>query len=109
MLQAINAYPNFWRSIRANTLRAHTISKTIDGGVAKLRAVYPELTPAPVFFVIGVFRSGGTVMNGRVLIGAETAMADSSSDTSEFPPSLSHLPSLFSRNPIRDNRASQCP
>ena len=36
---AIQRYPKFWRSVRANTLRA----TELEQGIAKLRAVYPQL------------------------------------------------------------------
>lgn len=101
-LKAIEAYPRFYASIRANTLRAPEFSAKISTAVERLRTIYPALKPADVYFTVGVFRSGGTVMNGHVLIGVENAMADATTDTSEFPEKLSHLKAHFATSPIND-------
>ena len=45
-IDAINEYPRFWNSIRANTLQADRFAKAIDADVRKLKSVYPELQPA---------------------------------------------------------------
>lgn len=99
-LTAIARYPRFWASIRANTLRASTLGLAIAAGVEQLRGIYPALRPAPVYFVIGAFRSPGTVLNGNVLIGAELALGDSTTDLSEFPATFAHFKPYFAGNPV---------
>jgi hypothetical protein len=60
------------------------------------------MSPADVYFTVGVFRSGGTITDGMVLIGSEIALADSATVTDEFPPSLDHLPGVFATNPATE-------
>lgn len=99
-VDAINKYPLFWNSIRANTLRAKDLSEKIKTGVGKLRELYPGLKPANVYFTIGVFRTGGTTIENNVLIGSEMALADKNTDVSEFPESLNYVKAYFKTNPI---------
>jgi hypothetical protein len=101
-VDAINRYPKFWQSIRSNTLRAPELASEIERGVARLRALYPALKPATVFFEIGVFRTGGTTIDNQVLIGSELALADSTTVTTEFPSRLSNLPLYFATQPIQN-------
>jgi hypothetical protein len=98
-INLINNYPKFWRSVRKNTLKASKISSELEEGIKKLKAIYPELKPAKIYFTIGAFRTPGTTIDSLVLIGAELSMADSTTETSEFPESLSYLKSYFATNP----------
>ena len=98
-IASINKYPKFWASIRENTLQAEKIGSKLEGGVAKLKTLYPELKPAKIYFCIGSFRTPGTTIDSLVLIGSELSMADSKTETSEFPENLSHLKSYFKSNP----------
>jgi hypothetical protein len=99
-LAAIGRYPQFWTAIRPNTLRAASLGGQIERGIERLRQVYPRLRPAPVYFTIGVLRTGGTTLDGAVLIGSELALADPGTPTDEFPPGLAHLRPSFNTNPI---------
>lgn len=101
-LKVMKAYPRFWKSIRRNTLKADQFARDIEQGVEKLRAIYPSLRPAAIYFTVGAFRTGGTTLNDQVLIGSEIAMADSSIPTQEFGQNLSHLSPYFHTNPIRE-------
>jgi len=98
-INSINNYPKFWNSIRKNTLEADRMSGELEGGIDKLKELYPELKPAKIYFTIGSFRTGGTTLDSLVLIGSEISMADNQTETSEFPESLSHLKSHFQTNP----------
>ena len=99
-VDAINRYPLFWNSIRANTFKSKLIAKDIEGGVSKLKKIYPTLRPSKIYFTIGAFRTGGTTMDGMILIGSEIAMADKNVITKEFPKSFSNLAPYFATNPI---------
>lgn len=102
-LDAINHYPRFFASVRANTLNANQYAADIEAGLAKLRALYPEAKPATVTFTIGALMSGGTTLNDQVLIGAEIAMADQSAVTDELPePLAGNLRRYFDTNPIQN-------
>jgi hypothetical protein len=101
-INAIHRYPMFWNSVRNNTLKAGLYSNKIEKGIEKLRKVYPTLEPAKVYFTIGALKTGGTTIDGKVLIGSEVAMADSKIITSEFGKNLSHLPVYFSTNKLNN-------
>ncbi len=100
-IDAINNYPEFWKSVRPNTLKNKTIQKEISANLKKLKVLYPEMKTAPIYFTIGVLRTGGTVYDGKVLIGSEQAFADINTVTTEFPePMASARKSYFATNPI---------
>ena len=98
--RAISAYPRYWQSIRTNTLRVAELSARITNGITAFQVLYPEGRPADVYFAIGVFRTPGTIHEGRVLIGAELALADPQTVTTELPPRLTNLTSYVARDPI---------
>lgn len=100
-IDAIHDFPRFWTSIRPNTQQAQTLGREIEKGVSELKAVYPEMRPAKVYFTIGAFRSNGTALDSLVLIGSELAMADEHTVTAEFTPNMGHLPTYFAGNPIQ--------
>jgi hypothetical protein len=99
-ITAINRYPKFWQSIRANTYKANSISANISTHIEQLRKLYPDLKPAPIYFTIGLFRTNGTATGGMILIGAEMALADKSVVTTELPTSLQAFYNSFT--PIDD-------
>ena len=84
-VQLINKYPRFWTSIRPNTLTVKYKAKEIEESIKKLKALYPELKDARMYFTIGALRSGGTTKDSMVLVGAEIATGNASTDVSEFP------------------------
>jgi hypothetical protein len=101
-IDAINNYPLFWNSIRANTLKATGFAADIEADINKIKKIYPGLKPAKIYFTIGALRTGGTTLNGMVLIGSEIALADKSTVTSEFPNTFAHLRPHFDTEPIKD-------
>jgi hypothetical protein len=101
-IDAINNYPLFWNSIRENTLKAKGFAKDIEIEINKVKNSYPGLKPAGIFFTIGAFRTGGTTLNGMVLIGSEIAMADKNVITKEFPGTFGHLKPFFETDPIKN-------
>jgi hypothetical protein len=84
-IDAIKNYPQFWNSIRANTLKVKDLYPQIDSNIQKFRNAYPDLKPATIYFTIGAFRTGGTTEGKRVLIGSEFSLADSSTYVNELP------------------------
>lgn len=103
-VDAINNYPLMWESIRANTYLANDLSVEIADGIEKIRKIYPDLKPAKVYFTVGVFRTGGTTMDDKVLIGVETAFGDKNVNVSEFPDSLDYIKKYWATrdNPTKD-------
>lgn len=101
-IYAINNYPKFWNSIRANTLTANSYAKKLEKGIKKLKKIYPEAKPAKIYFSIGVLKTSGTTKEDKVLIGTEVAMADSTIITDEIKKDYPHLISYFKTNPINN-------
>lgn len=99
---AINHYPRFWKSIRKNTLKARQFSNEIQMGIKQLKQIYPDLKPATIYFEIGILRTGGTTIDGMLLIGSEISMADKTTVTEEFDKRYPHLKSHFNTNPINE-------
>lgn len=81
---AIDKYPTFWKSIRRNTLQVKDKVGEITAAIERLRQLYPELKGADMYFTIGALRSAGTVVKNAVLIGAELATGDPTTDVSAF-------------------------
>ena len=100
-ISLINKYPEFWKSIRENTYKSKGIAKELNRGIKKLKAIYPELKPAKIYFTIGAMRTNGTTQDNLVLIGSELAMADSETNISEFEGRTKKwLETYFGTNPI---------
>lgn len=100
-VELINKYPKYWNSIRENTFKSKGLAKELNDGIEKLRDVYPDIKPAEIFFTVGAMRTNGTTQDSLVLIGSELAMADSSTDISEFEGRTKEwLETFFGSNPI---------
>jgi hypothetical protein len=77
----------YYEGIRPNTLSLENNTKVGDAVRAsfrRMKELYPEATFADVYFVIGRMNSGGTISNGRLLIGAEIYGRDASTPLSEL-------------------------
>jgi hypothetical protein len=98
-VEAIRQYPRFWASVRPVMLRADEHAGEIAAGIDSLRALYPALRPARVYFTVGALRTNGMTLDDVVFIGSELALADSATVTDEFPERLGHLPAFFATNP----------
>ena len=100
-IDAINQYPRFWNSVRANTLKADSYAKEIAVDIDKLKKLYPDLRPAQIYFTVGALRSGGTTKGNLILIGSELALADHNTVSSEFPADYSNLRTNFDSEPYK--------
>lgn len=83
-IQLIKQYPKFWNSIRSNTLSIKTKTAALHKAIVDLQKLYPELREAEMYFTIGGLISGGTIKDNMVLVGAEIATGNSSTNVSEF-------------------------
>lgn len=102
-IDAIHQYPQFWNSVRANTLKADQYGEKLEEGIDQLKALYPELKPAKIYFTIGALRTGGTTLDSLVLIGSEIAMTDKNTIATELPdPIRKNRRIYFDSNPIND-------
>lgn len=100
-LHAINTYPKFWESIRKNTYTSKELSALIQRSTNQLKALYPAMKPAKIYFSIGAFRTNATVVDSLVLVGCELAMTDKHTITSEFPQRMQHFRTFFDSEPIK--------
>jgi len=57
-VELINKYPEFWNSIRKNTLEVKKQVGQIEESLSRFKVLYPELKPAKIYFTIGGLRSG---------------------------------------------------
>jgi hypothetical protein len=83
-VDVINKYPKFWESLRENSLSTQKLYPEIAASIEKLKEAYPSLKPSTIYFLIGVFRTGGTAHEDRVLIGSEYSLGDETTVTEEF-------------------------
>ena len=83
-VKLIDSYPKFWNSVRPNTLTIKNKTKELTKTVKKLKKLYPELKEGEMYFTIGGLRSGGTLYENMVLVGAEIATGTPKTDVSEF-------------------------
>ena len=100
-LDAIKKYPKFWTSLRKNTLDFTHHNAEILKGIAKLRAVYPEMKNSPVYYTMGAFRSPGTGVDRILILGTEFALGDLNIDTSEFKGDKEHIITYHNIDPLQ--------
>lgn len=84
-IDAINAYPDFWKTIRPNTDAIPALLPSVNASVKKLKKIYPALKPSTIYFSIGAFRSNGTTQKNKVLIGSEMALANDAVNITGLP------------------------
>ncbi|WP_053056726.1 hypothetical protein [Tenacibaculum mesophilum] len=101
-IENINDYPKFWNSIKENTIKSKGLSSEIDNGLQKLKQIYPDLKPAKVYFTVGAFRTGGTVVDSLVIFGVDMQMLDENINTSELKKSLDNVKKFQKTNPINN-------
>ncbi|KAB7530405.1 hypothetical protein F8C76_02540 [Flagellimonas olearia] len=85
LVNTVNEYPEFWKSIRPNTFLVKSKETEINSSLKKFRKLYPGLQPAQIYFTISAIRSGGTVKDSIVMIGSEIATGNAATNVSEFP------------------------
>ena len=99
-LAMIANYPDYLEAVRSNTGQVAQYQEAIADGLSSLRRVYSRGSDVPIYFVIGAMRAGGTATDGKLLIGAELAMASAGMPTGEFTAPLDHLPAFIANDPI---------
>lgn len=100
-IDAIRRYPRYWETVRPRTaLAAEALGRT-EAHLERLRALYPGLRPAGVYFEVGALRSAGTTHDDKVIIGVEMATGDDSVDISEMPSGLQRFfQTYFASRPL---------
>ncbi|NIG55446.1 hypothetical protein [Chitinophaga sp. Cy-1792] len=85
LVASIHKYPKFWASARPNTLKVPPALPLIQAYLDTLKAMYPAMRPAPLYFTITAVRAAGVAETGIALIGTEIATGNRYTDVSEFP------------------------
>lgn len=83
-VKTVTQFPKFYQSIRVNTYKAKKAAPLIQDIFNHFKKIYPNFKPFKVCFAIGTIRTGGTVSNKFVLIGAEITTATKNNDLSEL-------------------------
>lgn len=91
----IFAYPDFWASVRPNTLKVKERKADIAKLIKAYKKLYPRFKTPSIYFTIGYLGAGGTTTQTEVLIGAEIGAADSTTNAAELTP---YLQSYFKDN-----------
>ena len=84
----LNQYPDYYRYLNQNRPDFKAASKDIQRLFRGLEAVYEDAVFGEVVFVMGGFRTGGTVLNNRIIIGTEMFANGSDAPNHEFNPWL---------------------
>ena len=74
----IGRYPEYWKSVRTNTLSIPQYKVEIERQMQQYQQSLKKFKTPKICFAIGVLSTGGTVMNGWLLIGSEMVASDSS-------------------------------
>ena len=87
LVQMVDAFPQYFAAIRANTLRLAT-DATVLGRIresfAEIERLYPPSIFPPVTFLIGRFSTGGTTRESGMLIGTEFFAIDDATPLQEL-------------------------
>lgn len=83
-VKVIGEFPNFWKSIRPNTLSVKNRTKELNNAIQNLKKLYPDLKEAEIYFEIGCLGAAGRTTDNMVLIGTELATGTSATDVSDF-------------------------
>lgn len=84
-VNSILKYPEFWNSLRKNSLSTSQLYSEIERDISSLKRIYQDLRPSTIYFLIGAFRTGGTIQKDRVLIGSELSLCDETTIIKEHP------------------------
>jgi Predicted Zn-dependent protease (DUF2268) len=79
-----NLREKYYKSIRANTLKAATLKDTYKKSFVNLKKIYPQAIFPPVYFVIGKLNSAGTVSSEGLILGIDQACMAPTADTTEL-------------------------
>lgn len=95
LLKSLKNKPLFWQSIRRKTTTLdkyfYDLNKLFESYSSKI----PNYKQPNIYFIIGPLRTGGTVINGEIIIATEMAVIDEEIEKSEID---SNLLSIVSGN-----------
>ena len=71
LVEAIEAFPDFYNSIRENTLKIQDYIDEAKSNLFAFKYLYPDAKFPNVYFVIGRMNAAGTITENGLLIGSE--------------------------------------
>src|ERR1044072_2988379 len=71
LVSAIDRMPQYYASIRPQTLQVQRMEKRMRAAFVKFKSIYPAAVFPDVYFLVGVTNSGGTTGPSGLLIGTE--------------------------------------
>lgn len=98
-VDAFEAYPRFWAAMRPLTLNRSSEVSGVADALGKLDAILDDPEPWEIYLTMGALRTNGTILDGKLLIGSELALATDEVPSDEFGKELSHLPAFIASNP----------
>ena len=81
---AFEKYPEFWKSIRKNTLVSSEQIQKTKKALKEFRKLYPNESKGNIYYTIGALRSGGMPNGEDLIVGLEKVVGDKTTNTSEF-------------------------
>lgn len=79
-----NLKKEYYKSIRASTLKAAELKSTYRKSFIHLKNIYPASIFPPVYFVIGKLNSGGTASSEGLILAIDQACMSAMADTTEL-------------------------
>ena len=79
-----NRKRNYYKTCRANTLKAGQMKNQYRQSFINLKKIYPQAIYPPIYFVMGKLNSGGTVSPDGLILAMDHACMSSAVDTSEL-------------------------
>ncbi|WP_314241868.1 Ig-like domain-containing protein [Empedobacter tilapiae] len=81
---AFAKYPEFWKSIRKNTLVSSKQIQKTEKALKEFKKLYPNQSKGNIYYTIGALRSGGMPNGADLIVGLEKVVGDKTTNTSEF-------------------------
>ena len=71
LVETLERFPDYYKGVRAQTLKAAALEGDIRNGLRRLKALHPQGAVPDVTFVIGRLNSGGTAGPSGMLVGLD--------------------------------------
>ena len=84
LLASVRKYPDFWKSIRPNSLHITHKKVKLDAVLKSFKSKYAAFKAPELYFFIGCLNNGGTTSGQKVLIAAEIASANAETNSTEL-------------------------
>ncbi|WP_246034269.1 Ig-like domain-containing protein [Empedobacter tilapiae] len=81
---AFAKYPEFWKSIRKNTLVSSKQIQKTEKALKEFKKLYSNQSKGNIYYTIGALRSGGMPNGADLIVGLEKVVGDKTTNTSEF-------------------------